>query len=207
MHTPLPGRCAAILFAITCSALSQARSQAQQPAGSAVLIVPFAVADGAAAASTASKCPSDEITVHDVPDGDRTEILAALSTELQARLSKTTPAQVSTAATEFPAGSTVLGGCITRMDGGNAKMRIVGAGMGASVLTAHVVVSRSQDGKLEPLQQFDVEAKGRNFGVGSGMLINAMRTKRTSLQGDAVSLADKIVKGYNKHEGTLPPTK
>ncbi|MBE7180429.1 MAG: DUF4410 domain-containing protein, partial [Terriglobus roseus] len=131
-------------------------------------------------------------------------VVATMAAELQAQLLKAGYAAKSGPPGEaLPAGALVLEGCFTVMNEGSAKKRIVGAGMGGSTLAAEVRISRPAEQTPSVAATFREESKGRNFGVGSGMLINAMRAKRTSLQGDAGNLADKIAKEFGKREKEL----
>ncbi len=197
-HVPV---CAAVLVCVPLLPPCVA-GQSAEPVPASVVILPFSIAGAAAADSSVAANPSTAacpagvtVDLANVPAEDQTGVVTVIAAELQTQLNKDGfTARVGVPGAAVPAGALVLAGCFTAMDEGSAKKRLVGAGMGGSVLAAQVQISRMADGKLAPLQTFAEESKGRNFGVGSGMLINAMRAKRTSLQGDASNLADKIAK-------------
>ena len=167
--------------------------QAQTSPKPTLSISPFAIADGKPPADPGrSACPVTPAEIRNVTPEEQSGALAALTAELKQKLEKKGVVTPDENASHPAPGAIVLLGCLTRIDGGNASKRLIGAGMGSSLLKAHVQLVRMDAGKPSVLEEFDEEFKGRNFGVGTGMLINAMRTMRTSAAGDAANLAGKI---------------
>ena len=215
------GRCVQVgvlagLLSVVCfTGFSVAQEVPGESALPALTVVPFAVADGksadgkAAAADLArSACPAGlTADVKNVTPEMQAGLPAALAASLKEKLTPKRQVTAVDPGTRLTPGTLVLTGCLVAIDGGNSTKRIIGGAMGASSMKAHVQLSRVTAGQPVLLEQFDEESKGRNFLVGSGMLINAMRAKRTSITGDAGNLADKIVSALDKHEGLVDGAK
>ena len=74
-------------------------------------------------------------------------ILDAISQKMNERLSKKMTVLVDPAESNIPVGAMVISGCITRANPGNAKARLVGMGVGSSMLSVHVIALRkTEDG-------------------------------------------------------------
>jgi hypothetical protein len=125
------------------------------------------------------------------------KILNEISAELQKRLSKKMSVMVDPDPGSIPVGSLVVTGCISKAQKGSVAGRMVGLGLGASRLYAHVVVlSRSETG-FTPVDSFDLQVKGRLIlpPVGpAGVAIHAARQPQKTLSADAKKLAREVVK-------------
>ncbi len=174
------------------------RAQNETPKPTLTLL-PFVVADGSGAGTDPAKaaCPATAAEVTNVTPEGQAAVISGIAGELGKKLGDKYQVVSGTAGASAE-GALVLSGCFTEMNGGNATKRLIGAGMGSSLLRVRVQLVRMSEGKAVPVTEFDEVSKGRNFGVGSGMLINAMRAKRTSTAGDADNLADRIVKDLQK---------
>ena len=124
-----------------------------------------------------------------------------ISTELVKRLSKKMSVTANSESTAIPVGSLVISGCITKANGGHAVERLVGLNLGASHLEAHVkVVLKTEDGFV-PVDEFDVESKGRMLlpPIGPiGLATDVAAEPRETLSADARKLADKLSKKLAK---------
>jgi hypothetical protein len=100
-------------------------------------------------------------------------------------------------------GSLVFTGCFTGADAGNAAKRLVGVGLGASNLSAHVRVFYVGASGSVPVDEFDLAVKGSNklppLGP-AGLTFNTLSEKRETLQADAKRLADSILKKLKKDD-------
>ena len=117
------------------------------------------------------------------------------------RLSTTMSVTVAQPGEIPPAGSLVITGCFVHADHGNAAERLVGMGLGASHLSAHVRLFYVGPSAPVPIDEFDLSVKGSRLlpplgPVGLGM--NAASEKRETLQADAKRLADDILKRLKK---------
>ncbi|WP_158822502.1 DUF4410 domain-containing protein [Granulicella sp. S156] len=160
------------------------------------------------AALSAQACPQ--------PDGDRgsantspppanlnvdPKILDAVSDEMQKKLSKKMTVLVNPDPATIPVGATVITGCITRVNSGNAATRLIGMNVGASHLGVHIVVlSRTKDSWI-PMDTFDIQVKGGDLlpPIGPiGLVVHAARDTQQTLSADAKKLADKVLKQFAK---------
>ena len=121
-----------------------------------------------------------------------------ISNELQKKLSKINiPVMVNPDPETIPVGSVVVTGCLFQAQKGNAAERMIGLGLGASRLGAHVVVDSKTETGFARVDSFDVQVKGRAIlpPVGpAGVAVHAIREPRETLSADAKKLSDKIVK-------------
>ena len=92
-------------------------------------------------------------------------VLDAISTELQKQLSqdKKMSVLVDPDPNAIPVGSVVVTGCIFNADKGISPQRMVGLGLGASRLSAHVVVALKTKTGFTQLDSFDVRVEGRSI--------------------------------------------
>jgi hypothetical protein len=88
-------------------------------------------------------------------------------------------------------------------DHGHAAARLIGMGLGASHLSAHVRMFYVEASTPKLIDEFDVTVKGSNKlpPVGPvGLGINAAREMQQTLQADARKLADNILKRWQKDQ-------
>jgi hypothetical protein len=136
------------------------------------------------------------------PTEDQEAKLAdGVTRELEKRLSKKMLVIVAPPPDKPAAGSLVFTGCLVGADSGNAAKRLVGVGLGASHLSAHVRVFYVGTSGPVPVEEFDLAVKGSNklppLGAG-GLAFNAVSDKGKGLQGDSKRLADGILKKLKK---------
>lgn len=113
------------------------------------------------------------------------------------RLSKKMTVLVDPAESNIPLGAMVISGCITRANPGNATTRLVGANVGASHLSVHVIALRKTPEGFRPFDDFALDVKGGDLlpPIGPvGLAVHAARDRRQTLSADAGKLADKILK-------------
>jgi Domain of unknown function (DUF4410) len=124
-------------------------------------------------------------------------ILDAISQKMNERLSKKMAVLVDPAESSIPVGAMVISGCITRANAGNAKARLVGMGVGASMLSVHVIALRKTEDGFHPFDDFALQVKGGDMlpPLGpAGLAVHAVRDRKQSLAADAGKIADKILK-------------
>jgi Domain of unknown function (DUF4410) len=124
-------------------------------------------------------------------------ILDAITQKMNERLSKKMAVLVDPAESSIPVGAMVISGCITRANPGNAKARLVGMGVGSSMLSVHVIALRKTEDGFHPFDDFALEVKGGDMlpPLGpAGLAVHAVRDRRQSLSADAGKIADKILK-------------
>lgn len=127
-------------------------------------------------------------------------ILDAISADLQKGLSKKMSVMVDPDPKTIPAGSVIVSGCIFKAQKGNKAERMVGFGLGASKLGAHVVLLSKTETGFASVDSFDLEVKGRAIlppAGPAGVGIHAAKELRETLSVDAKKLADRIVKRMN----------
>jgi Domain of unknown function (DUF4410) len=93
-------------------------------------------------------------------------------------------------------GSLVFTGCFVDMEAGSASKRVVGMGLGASRLSAHVRVFYADASGPMPAAEFDVVVTGTQKipALGAvGLAFNAGRASNDRLEGDATRLAEEIL--------------
>jgi hypothetical protein len=144
------------------------------------------------------------------PTTEDTEVKLAggVTKELEKRLAKKMPVIVAPPDTPA-AGSLVFTGCFVGADRGNAGKRLVGFGLGASRLSAHVRVFYVGASGPVPVDEFDFAVKGSNKlpPLGAvGLAYNAVSEKKETLQADAKRLADGILKKLKKDQKNEPST-
>jgi hypothetical protein len=176
---------------------------AAQPKPTQALILPFAVANNAAATPGASgnACPKTPDANNNVADTNTQKLIDTISTELQKKLAKKMDTRIGQPADELATGTLVLAGCLTTVDPGNAAKRMAGMDLGASHLAAHVVVQLKTEDGLVAVKEFDAAAKGAKalppLGV-VGVATHAAAERRETLNADAKRLADEILKTLSK---------
>jgi hypothetical protein len=187
-------------------AYSQAKaadSSAAQPKPNQALILPFAVANNAAATPGPSgdACPKTPDPNNDLADTNSQKLIETISAELQKRLAKKMDARIGQPADQLAAGTLLLAGCLTTIDPGNAAKRMAGMNLGASHLAAHVVVQLKTEDALVAVKEFDATAKGSKtmppLGV-VGVATHAAAERKETLNADAKRLADEILKTLSK---------
>jgi hypothetical protein len=123
--------------------------------------------------------------------------------ELTKKLAKKMPVIFALPPAVPAEGSLVFTGCFTGADAGNAAKRLVGVGLGASHLSAHVRVFYVGASGSVPVDEFDLEVKGSNklppLGP-AGLTFNTLSEKRETLQADAKRLADSILKKLKRDD-------
>ena len=143
----------ALANVVAYSQATAADATAAQSKPKQALILPFAVANNAAATPGASgdACPKTPGT--NLADTDSQKLIDTISAELQKKLAKKMDARVSQPGDEPVNGTLVLAGCLTTIDPGNAAERMAGMNLGASQLAAHVVVQLKTEDRPGPLSR------------------------------------------------------
>ncbi len=170
------------------------------PSPAAVTVLPFAVLGQtsdtssalarqacAAVASSPQATPPDPATVKDLTDQVAQAVAKAIHAKAQV------PADVAPQA--GPAGTITLAGCLTVADAGNGAARLVGFGLGASKLHAHVQLYRNTGGQLEKLGEFDAAAEGANTlpAIGPiGLVLHGAKSGGQTLAADVDKLGTAI---------------
>jgi hypothetical protein len=174
-----------------------ADATAEQPKPKQALILPFAVANDAAATPGASGDACPKTTTNKVADSNPQKLIDTISTELQKKLAKKMEARVGQPSDELAAGTLLLAGCLTTIDPGNGAERMAGMNLGASHLAAHVVVQLKTEDALVAVKEFDATAEGSRklppLGV-VGVATHAAAERKETLDADAKRLADEIFK-------------
>ena len=124
--------------------------------------------------------------------------LDTISNELHKALSKKKMmVMVDPDPSTIPVGSVIVCGRIFKAHKGSAAGRMVGMGLGASRLGAHIVFLSKTERGLTPIDSFDVRVKGRNLfppGLSSAALQVAVMERRQNLSADARKLAKRVAK-------------
>jgi hypothetical protein len=131
------------------------------------------------------------------------QLAKGVTDELVKRLSKKMPVMVAKPGDTPPEGSLVITGCFVSADHGHAAARLIGMGLGASHLSAHVRMFYVGASTPKLIDEFDVSVKGSNKlpPVGPvGLGINAVRETQATLQADARKLADNILKRWQNDQ-------
>ena len=192
--------CMAASAGIGTSALAEDSSQGRP---SAVVVLPFATL------GAQSPNPGDlSGTACIAPQGSPVPTAEAIDATVRSGL----PAQLTTALSrevndggptvyhnlqDAPAGSLIIAGCIVRADPGDSAKRLIGVGLGASVLAVHVRVYRGGGAHLERIGEFDSQVEGENKlpPIGPvGLAVHGIRGLKLTLAGDADKLAKLIAK-------------
>ena len=124
-------------------------------------------------------------------------ILDQISLKMNERLSKKMTVLVDPAESDIPLGAMVISGCITRANAGNAATRLVGANVGSSHLSVHVIALRKTQDGFHAFDDFALDVKGGDLlpPLGPiGLAVHAARDRRQTLSADAGKIADKILK-------------
>jgi len=193
----------ALANVVACSQATAADATAAQPKPSQALILPFAVANNAAATPGASgnACPKTSDPNNHLADSNSQKLIDTISAELQKKLAKKMDARIGQPADELATGTLVLAGCLTTIDPGNAVKRMAGMNLGASHLAAHVVVQLKTEDALVAVKEFDATAKGSRalppLSV-VGVATHAAAERKETLNADARRLADEILKTLSK---------
>src|SRR5262245_51174162 len=190
----------------------------QEPAAHAVqqrtaVVFRFAVqsepvSDAASFASQA--CPQDTNRANSIPSASsnsaaatsntRTidpENLDSISAEIQKGLSKKMPVMVDPDPLTIPVGSLVITGCILKAEKGSSAGRMIGMNVGASRLSAHVVIFSKAEADFTPVDSFDLQVKGGSVlpPLGPiGFAAHAVMQPSQTLSADARKLAVQVVK-------------
>jgi hypothetical protein len=187
------------VVACTQATAADAAAAQSQPKPKQALILPFAVANDAAATPGASgdACPKTPNPKNDVADSNPQKLIDTISAELQKKLAKKMDARVGQPTDQLATGTLLLAGCLTTIDPGNAAKRMAGMNLGASRLAAHVVVQLKTDDALVAVKEFDATTEGSMKLPPLGMVgvaTHAAAEKRETLDADAKRLADEIFK-------------
>ncbi len=125
------------------------------------------------------------------------KVLDVLSNELQKGLSqKGMSVMVDPDPDTIPVGSFIITGCISSARKGSTAGRIVGMGLGASQLGAHVVVLSKAETGFHPVNSLDLQVKGRTFlppAGPAGLAVHAVRDPQLTIPADARKLARQIL--------------
>lgn len=137
-------------------------------------------------------------------EDEEAKLADGVTKELEKKLARKMSVIIAGSADVPAAGSLVFTGCFVGADPGSGGKRLVGMGLGASHLSAHVRVFYVGASGPEPADEFDLAVKGSNKlpPLGAvGLAFNAFSARRKALQGDAKRLADDILKRLqNDHE-------
>jgi hypothetical protein len=191
----------ALANVVAYSQATAADATAAQSKPKQALILPFAVANNAAATPGASGEACPKTPGNNLADTDSQKLIDTISAELQKKLAKKMEARVSQPGDEPVNGTLVLAGCLTTIDPGNAAERMAGMNLGASQLAAHVVVQLKTEDALVAVREFDATAKGSKALPPLGMVgvaTHAAAERRETLNADAKRLADEILKTLSK---------
>lgn len=127
--------------------------------------------------------------------------LDTISDQLQSKLSKKMAVPIDPNPQAIPVGSMIISGCILKADKGNAVGRMVGMNLGASHLSAHVVVLSKTQAGLHPVDNFDVQVKGGAVLPPLGpieLAAHAAREPLETLSAGARKLANQVLKKLSK---------
>jgi hypothetical protein len=191
----------ALANVVAYSQATAADATAAQSKPKQALILPFAVANNAAATPGASGDACPKTPGNNLADTDSQKLIDTISAELQKKLAKKMEARVSQPGDEPVNGTLVLAGCLTTIDPGNAAERMAGMNLGASQLAAHVVVQLKTEDALVAVKEFDATAKGSKALPPLGMVgvaTHAAAERKETLNADAKRLADEILKTLSK---------
>jgi hypothetical protein len=159
--------------------------------------------------SQAAPVESSSVTKTNPPTEDQEAKLAdQVTRQLEKKLAKKMPVLVAPPDTPT-AGSLVITGCFMGADSGNAAKRLVGLGLGASHLSAHIRVFYVGASGPVPVDEFDLAVKGSKKlpPLGAvGLAYNAVSEKNETLQADAKRLANGILKKLKKDQKNEPST-
>jgi hypothetical protein len=135
-------------------------------------------------------------------EDEEVKLADGVTKELEKSLGKKKMSVIVAGPGEIPAaGSLVFTGCFVNADPGSGGKRLVGMGLGASHLSAHVRVFYVGVSGPVPVDELDLAVKGSNKlpPLGAvGLAFNGVSAKRKNLQGDAKRLADDILKRLKK---------
>jgi hypothetical protein len=187
------------VVACTQATAADAAAAQSQPKPNQALILPFAVANDAAATPGASgdACPKTPNPKNDVADSNPQKLIDTISAELQKKLAKKMDTRIGQPTDQLASGTLLLAGCLTTIDPGNAAKRMAGMNLGASRLAAHVVVQLKTADALVAVKEFDATTEGSMKLPPLGMVgvaTHAAAEKRETLDADAKRLADEIFK-------------
>jgi hypothetical protein len=191
----------ALANVVAYSQATAADATAAQSKPKQALILPFAVANNAAATPGASGDACPKSPGHTLADANSQKLIDTISAELQKKLAKKMDARIGQPGDELATGTLVLAGCLTTIDPGNAVKRMAGMNLGASHLAAHVVVQLKTEDALVAFKEFDATAKGAKalppLSV-VGVATHAAAERKETLSADAKRLADEILKTMSK---------
>ena len=193
----------ALANVVASSQATAADATAAQSKPKQALILPFAVANDAAATPGASgdACPKTSDPNNNLADTNSQKLIDTISAELQKKLAKKMDARIGQPGDELAPGTLVLAGCLTTIDPGNAAKRMAGMNLGASHIAAHVVVQLKTEDALVAVKEFDAAARGSRalppLSV-VGVATHAAAERKETLSADAKRLADEILKTLSK---------
>jgi hypothetical protein len=146
---------------------------------------------------------TSETKTKPLTEDETVKLAAGVTKELSKGLGKKMSVSVAQPTDKPTTGSLVFTGCFVGADPGSAGKRLVGVGLGASHLLAHVRVFYVGASGPVTVEEFDLAVKGSNklppLGAG-GLALNAVSDKGKGLQGDAKRLADEILKQLKKEQ-------
>lgn len=191
----------ALANVVAYSQATAADATAAQSKPTQALILPFAVANNAAATPGASGDACPKTPGDNMADANSQKLIDTISAELQKKLAKKMDARIGQPGDELATGTLVLAGCLTTIDPGNAVKRMAGMNLGASHLAAHVVVQLKTEDALVAFKEFDATAKGSKALPAIsvvGVATHAAAERKQTLSADAKRLADEILKTMSK---------
>jgi hypothetical protein len=180
----------------------------------AAVVLPFVVASGQNYDDRASlACPStDQLSPQDIENlraAEAAGLAQSLTDELKAEVQSAGGIQLYEHRRSAPGGAMIVAGCLIKADPGNARERLIGMGMGASRLTAHVQVFRKDAAGPQLTDEFTLEAVGENklppLGA-PGLIMHKMKGRKETLTADAGKLAKLIAKRALTGPGTAAPS-
>ncbi len=132
------------------------------------------------------------------------KLLDAISGALQRDLlNKKRSVMVDPHPDSVPLGAHIITGCIFQADKGSVGKRLIGFGLGASRIGAHVIVLSKGENGFAPVDSFDVQVQARNIlpPVGAiGLAAHAAKAPAQTLSADADKLAAEIVKQLSEQK-------
>ncbi len=159
------------------------------------VVLRFAVQSKPIAASvslSSQACPQDNNGATVDP-----QILDSISVEIQKRLSKKMRVMVDPDPQTIPVGSLIITVCIFKAEKGSSAGRMIGMNVGASRLSAHVVILSKAEAGFTPVDAFDLQVKGGSVlpPLGPvGLAAHALRQPSQTLSADARKLAGHVVR-------------
>jgi hypothetical protein len=151
----------------------------------------------------ASSADKNENKTNPLTQDEAVQLAKGVTDELTKRLSKKMPVTVAQSGDVPAEGSLVITGCFVSADRGHAATRLIGMGLGASHLSAHVRLFYAGASTPKLIDEFDVSVKGSNKLPAAGPVglgINAVHETQATLEADARKLADNILKRWQNDQ-------